>query len=182
MKFAEVPLSSLKPAPWRATYCLKPDLRLLRESLIESGWVAPIVVRHSDMMIVDGHYRWWLAQENKKVAKVLGPNVPVVLVDCDDVEAMLIHVRLNLGRGRILGEKLSKIMKLILMSGKYTEDQIQSQLCMTDDEFDVIVDGTLLKKRKIPEHQYSPAWVPVEVPEGQTVPTMKIESPPNADR
>lgn len=184
MKQNEVKLQELIAAPWRATYTLKPDTRVLTESLVEYGWIQPLVVRVSDNMIIDGHYRWMLAIENSKVRKSVGSKVPVVYVDLDDAESMIMHIRLNLGRGRVLGERMSRCVRQILRSGKYTENELRSVLKLTREEMDLMSDGTLLKKRNISEYEYSPAWVPVEIAEGQKVPTanISIERPPNADR
>ena len=179
--FSEVSLKKLIGAPWRATYVLKPDLRLLAESMTEYGWVQPLVVRERDLMIIDGHYRWELACENKKVRAACGNSVPVMMVDIDDADAMVMHLRLNLGRGRVLGERMSKCIRQILRSGKYTEGELRSLLKLQREEMDLMVEGTLLKKRNIAEYQYSPAWVPVEVNDKSGA-GISIERPPNADR
>jgi ParB-like chromosome segregation protein Spo0J len=181
--YTEVDLKKIQPAPWRATYVLKPDLRLLTESMIDYGWIQPIVVRKRDMMIIDGNYRWQLVCENKKVRQSCGAKVPVIIVDVDDADAMLMHIRLNLGRGRTLGERMSKCIKQIVRSGKYTEGEVRSMLKLQREEMDLMMDGSLLKKRNIADYTYSPAWVPVEVPDAKKAsPSISIERPPNADR
>jgi ParB-like chromosome segregation protein Spo0J len=181
MNITTLPLSALHGAPWRATHCLKPDQRVLVQSLTESGWLLPLVATPNGTL-VDGHYRWQLARENKRLAKVLGDLVPVHVVDVDEVDAMVMHLRLNMGRGRVVGHKASQVLRLVLRSGKYTDVQLQEQLRLNDDEWDLLVDGDLVKKRNVPEHRYSPAWVPVEVPEGAAVVPPVIERPPNPDQ
>jgi hypothetical protein len=52
---------------------------------------------------------------------------------------------------------------------------------MRVDELELLLDGTLIKMRKIPQHTYSRAWVPIEVPAGEELPVV-IERPPNPDR
>jgi len=39
-----------------------------------------------------------------------------------------------------------------------------------------------LKGKKLSEHTYSRAWVPIEAPAGSSPQSVKIERPPNADR
>jgi ParB-like chromosome segregation protein Spo0J len=181
--YGELDLKKIKPAPWRATYVLKPDLRLLTESMISYGWIQPITVRSSDNMIIDGNYRWQLVCDNKKVRQSCGTTVPVVFVEVDDADAMLMHIRLNLGRGRTLGERMSKCIRQIVRSGKYTEGEVRSMLKLQREEMDLMMDGSLLKKRNISDYNYSPAWVPVEVADGKKAPSsISIERPPNADR
>jgi len=55
-------------------------------------------------------------------------------------------------------------------------------LAMSSDEVDIMMDGTLIKSRKIAEHKYSRAWVPVEAPASATESSAVIERPPNPDR
>jgi hypothetical protein len=53
---------------------------------------------------------------------------------------------------------------------------------MSNDEVDLLFDGGLLKSRKVKDHVYSKAWIPIEAPAGTTSATINIERPPNADR
>jgi ParB-like chromosome segregation protein Spo0J len=176
-----VPVNALSAAPWRANWIVKADQRLLAQSMIQNGWISPLLVRKSDQTLIDGHHRWLLLLENKKVLHALGKQVPVVWIDCDEIDAMLIHVQMNLGRGRILADRLSAIIKLIYRSGKYSEHQIQDALKLNDDEYDAMLESSIFKKRKVAEHQYSPAWVPVEVSSDAKDNAITIERPPNPD-
>jgi hypothetical protein len=42
-----------------------------------------------------------------------------------------------------------------------------------------LIDGTLIKKRKVKEHVYSRAWIPVESTGGED---LHIERPPTRDK
>jgi hypothetical protein len=63
---------------------------------------------------------------------------------------------------------------------------------MTSEEFDLLREPDLLISKKVKEHTYSRAWVPIEAPPVGTViaarevnpvsPNIQIERPPNADR
>ena len=53
---------------------------------------------------------------------------------------------------------------------------------MKYDELEVLFNPTILKQRKISEHKYSRAWVPVEAPAGTVDNGPTTERPPNADR
>lgn len=170
---------NIRPADWRATYILRPDLAILGQSIADYGWTSPIVVRAADMTIIDGFARWLIAQKMPA-----GSTIPVLLVDCDQTDAMCMHIRLNRGRGQVMAKPLSNLLKQILRAKKYNEVELQTKLMMTPDEFGVLRDGTLLKVKKISEHKYSQAWVPVEAPPAGAVLAgeMTIERPPNADR
>jgi ParB-like chromosome segregation protein Spo0J len=180
----DTPLTAIRPADWRSNYVLKPDLRLLASSLRDYGWVAPLLVRSADSTIIDGFHRWVIAQNDQEVHRRDGGKVPVVWVDVDQVDAMVMHVRLNRARGQLMARSLSGIVRTILQSRKYRESQLYTMLEMKPDELELLMDGSLLKSRKVSEHQYSAAWIPIEAPRltNKVAPAPEIERPPNQDR
>jgi ParB-like chromosome segregation protein Spo0J len=173
---------ALKPAAWRATYLLAPDLEVLHRSMEEFGWIQPIVVQSSKNVIIDGHYRWEVAGTSKSATKRYKGKVPVVFHDCSDLEAMLMHLRLNRSKGSLAAKKMSRIIRDLIMSGRFSEADLKKALVMRNDEIDLMVDGSLIKMRKIAEHKYSQAWVPVEAESSFTEQSSIIERPPNPDR
>lgn len=172
--------STLSPAPWRTTYTLSPDLAVLARSLHKHGILSPIVVRKEGLTIIDGHERFLLSINNQQVREAVGETVPVQVVDCTETEAMILHVQMNRGRGSVVSKKLSSLVRKLLLSGGSDEDELRNALNLTADEFDLLVDGTIIKHRAIKDHLYSRAWVPVESATKVDEPT--IEAPPNDDR
>jgi len=187
-----VPYSAVRPAAWRTTHTFKPELKLLTQSLRDLGWVQPIVARLADGAIIDGFARWVAAQNDKVVSKRDGGLIPVVWVDCDEVDAMLHHVRLNRARGQVIARPLSRLLSVALASGKYGREEVRQALGMTTDEFDLLREPELLIAKTLKEHTYSRAWVPIEAPPVDTVVSNRgvapvgrdivIERPPNPDR
>jgi hypothetical protein len=98
------------------------------------------------------------------------------------VDARLLHIGLNRARSSVVAKPMSSIIRSIILSKKYTAKDLDRMLSIKKDEFDLMMDGTLLKHRKVSEHKYSRAWVPVEAPAGTLDRGIEIESPPNADR
>lgn len=181
MNIVDMPIDSLRLFDWRTNYVLKPDMDLLKLSLKDFGWLQPIIVRAADSRIIDGAHRW-IAAQDEKVAKKLGSAVPCVIVDCDEIDAMVMHIRMNRARGEIFARPFSKLMRKIVLSDKYDPEELEDILVMSVDEVDLMLSGGLLKQRKIPEHTYSRAWVPVEAPDKKQIETVAIERPPNPDR
>lgn len=181
MKIINVPHNSLRLFDWRSNYVLKPDMDLLRLSMREFGWMQPVIVRAEDSRIIDGAHRWIVAGEDK-FAKKFGSDVPCIFVDCDEIDAMIMHVRMNRSRGSMFARPFSKLLKKIVLSNKYAPEELEDILVMSVDEVDLMLTGGLLKQRKIPEHTYSRAWVPVEAPDKKQVESFTIERPPNPDR
>jgi ParB-like chromosome segregation protein Spo0J len=182
MQIKIVPSSSVKPPSWRATHILRPDSVLLRTSLIESGWLQPIVARLSDQTIIDGTARWHFACTEERFVKRHGSSVPVVYHDVDEVDAMILHVRLNRARGFVHPVLLSKIVKRIFASNKYGDTELATILAMSDDEIELLATGDLIKRKDLEKYEYSRAWIPIEVPKATEVESSIIERPPNADR
>ena len=76
---------------------------------------------------------------------------------------------------------MSRLVKKINQSGAYDIRELQFMLGMNVMEIDMMLDGSLIKMRKISEHTYSKAWVPVEAPSGK-IEKIVLERPPNPDR
>lgn len=182
MNITNEKIESLRPADWRATYAFKPELRLLADSISDYGFTAPIVAR-TDGTIIDGFSRWLVVQTDSRLKKRF-TELPVMWVECDEAEAMIMHVRLNRARGQVIAKNLSRLLKRVARTGKWSEDDMQAAVRMSNDEFDTLMDGSLLKTRSLKEHQYSKAWVPVEAPPAGAIVSgeIVIERPPNADR
>jgi hypothetical protein len=176
-----VDASALNLASWRTTYILKPDLQVLARSLEDYGWLQPLVVQKNTNMIIDGSHRWQISCSLQKLLKITDNTVPVIFVECDEIEAMILHVRLNRSRGEVVAKKLSRIIQQVLRSRKYSENDIKRMLVMHMDEIDLMVDGTMLKDKNISAHKYSSAWVPIEAPSSAKDDALIIERPPNAD-
>jgi hypothetical protein len=178
---SSVKFSEISGATWRATHVLKPDLKLLSESILDYGIVSPIVVQKRTMQIIDGYHRWIVCGQDKAIQRSLGGVVPVVFFDVDNIDAMVMHIRLNRARGQLVAKYMSSVVKDIALSKKYSLQEMEELFNMNMLELDLLMDGSLLKVRKVKEHTYSNAWVPIEAPAG-AVDSVVLERPPNEDR
>jgi len=180
MEIKYIPIEDLKIGDWHANYILKPELKVLASSIGNLGFVSPLIVMKRDNSIIDGYYRWMIVKENKELSKK-HPTIPCVIVDCDSLEASMLHLRINRSRGQLVAHLVSGVIKKLVRSKKYNEKDLQQLLSMSDDELDVLLDGTIIKRIKISEHKYSRAWVPIEAPKN-ALENFVPEKPPNADR
>jgi hypothetical protein len=183
MKIDFVAISDLKVPSWNTVYILRPDLLVLADSLSSFGIMSPLVVRKEDNSIIDGSQRYKMIAGNKNLAALFPDGLPVTYVDCDELDAMILHVQMNRGRGSMVAKQLSSIVRLLKKSRKFDEKDFVKRFCMKFDELELMMNPTIIKQRKIPDHNYSRAWVPVEAPPG-TVDKMPVvtEAPPNPDR
>ena len=163
MEIEQVECGSLNIPDWHATYILKPDLSVLAKSISEYGILSPLVVQREGMNVIDGGHRLRLVSAGDP-----GSTVPVTWVDCDTTGAMMLHIQLNRGRGALVAHKLSKLVKTLDRVMKLSPKQFNEQFAMKFDELELMLDGSIIKHRKVAEHNYSRAWVPVEAPPGST--------------
>ena len=182
MNINNVKIDTLRVPEWKATYILRPDLLVLSASLQQYGFIQPIHVVKSTGEIIDGSERWLLSKNVKKIETAIDGLIPTVQHDCDSLDAMMMHIRLNRGRGSMVAKPLSKIIRKIQLSGKYDSQDFKNLLCMGTDELDLMLDGSIVKTRKIQEHLYARAWVPIEADSKTIERGSLIESPPNLDR
>lgn len=155
--------SDIHPPKWATScYIVSPDYKRLTKSIDTYGFLNPVVTQ-KDGTIIDGFHRWKIANE------LSIPNIPVVVVDVDDIDAMLLHIDLNRYRGIVVAKFLSRMIQRILESNKFSYDALQERMGLTNAEFDLLADGTLIKMRKIKQHTYSPAWVPIESKTGEDI-------------
>lgn len=181
-KIEMVKFDDLQIAPFKATHILRPDLLSLSASLRDFGFIIPIVIQKSTNIVIDGNERVLIAKNQKKVSEIVGTECPVVSIDCDSMEAQMLHLRLNRSRGNLLAKPMSTIIRNLVQSKKYSKSDLTALLQMKNDEIQLLLDGSLIKQRKISQHSYSRAWVPIEADPKITQVPISIEKPPNADR
>lgn len=177
MKIETVKADSLHPLETQVTYTFTADLIALESSLLEYGWLAPLVVS-SDGTIIDGFARWTVAQAHEP----LGRAVPVIRVACTEAEAVFMHIRLNRARGQVTPRDLSLAIRKLLEEEAYDPEELCEKLGMVPEEFDLLADPTVIKALNIPAHKYSEAWIPVQSDDPADLKGIAFERPPNADR
>jgi hypothetical protein len=183
MKIDFAKIEDLHVPSWNTTHILRPDLLVLADSITSFGIQSPLVVRKENNSIIDGSQRHRLIAGNKSIAGLFNDGLPVTYVDCDELDAMILHVQMNRGRGEIVAKQLSSVIRLLKKSKKCDEQDFVKRFCMKFDELELMLNPTIIKQRKISDYNYSRAWVPVEAPPGTVdkVPMM-LETPPNPDR
>ncbi len=168
---------------WRATYTLRPEMLVISASLSQFGFIEPIHVRRETGEIINGSERYLLATSIPAILEHSNGKIPVVFHDVDKVDAMLLHLRLNRGHCNVLAPKTSEIVRAVKRSGKYGMAVFEEMLCMRSEELSLMLDGSLFKVRKIKEHNYARAWIPIEAPPGSVESeAFSTERPPNPDR
>lgn len=160
-----IPRERLKANSYNPNHVAPPERRLLKISLLEDGWTAPIVVR-SDMEIVDGFHRWTVSAD-KAVYAMTNGFVPVVFLDESKSlsDQMMSTIRHNRARGTHHVVKMSEIVESLASDG-LTDDEIASRLQMESEEVSRLLDkGNMLKRGS--REEFNRGWITVaDEPEG----------------
>ncbi|MCU0506383.1 MAG: ParB N-terminal domain-containing protein [Chloroflexi bacterium] len=124
----------------------RPELALLKLSLMENGWTQPIVAR-VDGEIVDGFHRWTLARTDAEVAALTGGLVPVVrLPAIDPATQRMATIRHNRARGSHHVLRMADIIADLHGMG-LADGEIGRRLGMDPEEVGRLLDrGNMLKR------------------------------------
>ena len=145
---------------WNPNRVFRPELELLRRSLLEDGWTQPIVARPQDdgtWEIVDGFHRWMLSEE-PAIAALTDGLVPVVEVAVDHAHARISTIRHNRARGQHYVMQMAVIVVELSELG-LTEEEIMQRVGMEAEEVRRLKDqGDVLTR--IGTDQMSEAWRP----------------------
>ncbi len=117
MNIKKIKIENLKPAEYNPRIDLKPEnieYQKIKKSLIEFGYVAPIIV-NTDMTVISGHQRL-------KVLKELGyTEIDCNIVDLDKTKEKALNVALNKISGDWDNDKLEELL-LELKDNNYDLD------------------------------------------------------------
>lgn len=156
-----IPARELKPNSYNPNVVFNTELNLLEESILRNGWVQPIVINPNNI-IIDGFHRYSLSMISKKLQSKYAEEVPCVIVDISDAEAMMMTVRMNRAKGKHAAIKMSDIVQTLIDEHGLTPEDLISGMGMTESEIGLLYDGTLLKHVDWQSKKYSKAWIPVE--------------------
>jgi hypothetical protein len=111
-----------------------PELELIKISLLEDGWTAPIVI-DDDGEIIDGYHRWIATKTDPRVYRLTAGLVPTVLLKPKDAASkMMATIRHNRARGTHTVLAMSKIIQTMVETEKLPMGEICERLQMEPDE------------------------------------------------
>lgn len=146
---------------WNPNVVLNRELKLLELSILESGWVQPILIS-KDMMVIDGFHRWRLAQDSKELMKRYEGRVPCVVMDIEPWEAMLLTVRINRAKGTHQAVRMSSLVKRVMDEFGVDPKTVAEGIGASLAEVDLLYQDSIFHEKKLKNYKYSQAWVPGE--------------------
>lgn len=152
----------LRTNDWNPNVVHAPELRLLETSILENGWVQPVLINETGLLI-DGFHRVMLAQRSKPLRERYAGEVPCAVLDLDDIQARLLTVRINRAKGSHVAVRMSALVKTVIDEGGLSVEEVARQIGATPAEVELLHQDDVFKARDIPNWPYSKAWVPEEV-------------------
>lgn len=158
----------LKANSWNPNTVFNTELKLLERSILENGWTHPIIINRNNI-IIDGYHRHWLAKNSQAIQDRDAGLVPVVILDIDDRDAMMMTVRMNRAKGTHGALQMRDLVRTLIDDHDVSPEEMVEKMGMTESEVALLYDGSLLKPKNLQDHQYSKAWVPIETRRKVTV-------------
>jgi len=151
---------SLTANSYNPNHVAKPELALLKLSLLADGWTQPIVAR-TDGEIVDGFHRWTLAAD-PSIAEMTGGLVPVVrLAESLSVSHQIAStIRHNRARGVHGVMPMTDIVRSLLDEHGLSSKDLQKILGMDVEEVERLADTTGMPERGS-SADFNKGWKPV---------------------
>jgi len=151
-----VDAGTLKANSYNPNHVAKPELKLLKISLLEDGWTQPIVIT-PEGEIIDGFHRWTLVNTDEEINNMTDGMVPVVILNKPLHDRMMSTIRHNRARGVHNILKMGEISTLLSTSG-LSDKEIIKRLGMDKEEYGRLTDNlTMVDHGK---GDYSPSWLP----------------------
>jgi len=152
---------TLKGNAWNPNAVLMDELRLLELSIIRLGWVQPILVNKS-LIVIDGFHRWRLSLDSREIKARDGGIVPCAILDVPDDEAMLMTVRMNRAKGTHVAVRMSTLVQTLVNQYGYDPEQVATEIGASRLEIDTLLQENLFSARDLGKYRYGRAWVPID--------------------
>lgn len=154
-----VAAADLNANDYNPNVVMNQELKLLKFSILENGWLHPILI-NSDKTIIDGFHRYSLALNDKEVGNMTKGYVPAVKLDLAEHERMLLTIRINRAKGSHIAFRMADIVKKLINEWDYSPQMVAKQIGATKAEIDLLLQEDVFKKLDIQNHEYSKAWYP----------------------
>jgi ParB-like chromosome segregation protein Spo0J len=163
-----LPADLLVPNDWNPNHVLSPELKLIKLSMMEQGWIQPILVnREGDgYEIIDGFHRSTLCKTDKDVAQlsVLDGHppgyVPAAILDLGVADRMMLTVRINRAKGTHQASLMHELVKTLIVEHEVPPAELAKKIGGTEHEIQTLLMEDVFQKLDIKSHTYSQAWRP----------------------
>lgn len=145
---------------YNPNFVAKPELELLKVSILEDGWTQPIVARPTGE-IIDGFHRWTCSADPRLYA-MTGGYVPVVRLQPPATgDQMLSTIRHNRARGEHGVLPMAAIVRRLRDEEGLTVEQVMQRCGMEKEEVTRLYErGGMTERGTVGKEGFSRGWVP----------------------
>lgn len=167
MELQEMPISKvnwvevdkLKANDYNPNVVFNQELKLLKTSLLKSGWIQPILVTQ-EFEIIDGFHRATLTKTDNDLRALTGGLVPVVIMELTEAERKCLTIRINRAKGSHIAIKMSDIIHSLVEEHSMTIPEICKEIGATKQEVELLLMDNVFKALDVEHKDYSKAWYP----------------------
>lgn len=156
-----VHVDELQSNAWNPNNVMRSELRLIERSILQQGWIQPILVS-PEGYIIDGYHRWSMSRDSKALKRAYGGLVPVARLDVSEAEARIITVRINRAKGTHQAFLMSHLVRELIDDFGMPPQDVARELGATSEEVDRLYGENVFVHRDLANAPYSRAWVPEE--------------------
>jgi len=142
---------NLRSNEYNPNIVVSKEMELLKLSLLQQGWIQPILIT-PDGLIIDGFHRTTIARMENWL-------VPCAILDLPEVDRIMLTVRINRAKGTHVALRMSDLVQRLLALG-CTEAHIAEQIGGTEKEIEILKKGDIFKSLDLTNWKYSQAWLP----------------------
>lgn len=152
----------LQANDYNPNHVATPEMKLLAQSILESGWTQPIVARPvgDRYEIVDGFHRWTVSGR-KDVGALTDGLVPVVVINPDPAHQMMATIRHNRARGKHHVVRMADIVDELVNKHEVDPEELKVRLGMDNEEVErLLMRGKMIERGAQPE--FNASWRPAD--------------------
>lgn len=153
--------STLVANEYNPNVVLRDELKLLKFSLLNAGWIQPILV-NPNRRIIDGFHRWSLSLRDDEVLARWGGMVPTATMDVDDPGAMAMTVRINRAKGVHVAVRMHELIAKLIDVHRWAPERVAEEIGGDLGEVELLYRDGVFAIKNTAKWAYSEAWVPAE--------------------
>lgn len=157
-----VPAAELVANDYNPNHVMQTEMRLLRLSMLEQGWIQPVIVvrEESKTVIVDGFHRTTLVRADKQVFALTDGLVPCVVMELNTKERKMLTIRINRAKGSHSALKMHEIVVALITEHGATVEEVMEGIGATRHEVDTLMTENLFARFDVDNITYQKAWRP----------------------
>jgi len=138
----------------------KQELKLLKYSILKSGWIQPVLIT-SDNVIIDGFHRATLVKTDKQVKALTNGLVPCAVLELTEPERIMLTIRINRAKGSHVAFRMGDCIKELINEHSMSIESVCDGIGAHKDEIELLLCENVFKQKGINESaEYSKAWIP----------------------